>query len=107
MLRNVTFIIFHIAKLSGMNETSDKVGCHSSANDVEHIKSTVLQRANFCFIDSSKSTNLHFAALTLSSQVPALLTIKLMDGGVKITVNCEKMVIGSMLVKDIKEALGK
>lgn len=97
----------HQAKLSGMNETSDKVGCHSSAGDVEHIKSTVLQRANLCFIDSSNTTNLHFAALTLSSQVLVLLTIKLMDGGVKITVNCEKMVIGSMLVKDIKEALGK
>ena len=94
-------------KLSGMNETSDKVGCHSSASDVEHIKSTILQRANLCFIDSSNTTNLHFAALTLSSQVPVLLTIKLMDGGVKITVNCEKIVIGSMLVKDIKEALGK
>jgi len=90
-----------------MNETSDKVGCHSSASDIEHIKGTVLQRANLCFIDSSNTTNLHFAALTLSSQALVLVTIKLMDGGVKITVNCEKMVIGSMLVKDIKEALGK
>jgi len=101
------FCVVCLAKLSGMNETSDKVGCHSSTADIEHIKNTVLQRANVCFVDSPSTTSLQFAALTFSSQVLVLVTIKLMDGGVKITVNCEKMVIGSMLVRDIKEALGK
>lgn len=45
-----------------------------------------------------------FAAQTLSSKVPLLITFsKKSNEEVRLAVNCEKMVIGSMLFKELKK----
>lgn len=49
-----------------------------------------------------------FAGKTVSSGSLVLVTVAMKDGaGAQLTVNCEKMVIGTMLVKDILQALSQ
>lgn len=46
-----------------------------------------------------------FAARTVTSSSLVLVTVVTKEGAAQLTVNCEKMVIGTMLVKDILLAL--
>ena len=51
---------------------------------------------------------LKFAGQTLATKALVLVTVKMTggeSGGVGLVINCEKMVIGSMLAKEIKKAL--
>ena len=50
--------------------------------------------------------HLRFAGRTLTSGSLVLLTLDAQPtGAAQLTVNCEKMVIGTMLVKDVVQAL--
>ena len=51
---------------------------------------------------SSDLQTLRFAGVTFSSALPVLVTIQL---GSKVTVNSEKMVINSMLMKTVMKAV--
>ena len=48
---------------------------------------------------------IRLAAVTFSSQSPVLVTGKIKDGQLTLIVNCEKMNIHSILMKEIKEVL--
>ena len=48
-----------------------------------------------------------FSSRTAASGADTLVTVHVTDSKAKITVNCEKMVIGSMLLKDLKIVLLK
>ena len=86
-----------------MHEVSGKVATGATLQD---IKSAVLKMANCCPIDEDPDSNyLRFSAMTFTGKLPVLVTIKLTDGNSSITVNCEKMVFGSMLLKVFKETI--
>lgn len=77
------------SKLTGMNEHKGKVKSPVTP-------SAVFQIANVALISSDDST-LRFAGQSVSSGCLVLIT---MDNG-ELTVNCEKMVLGSMLLTDL------
>lgn len=57
-------------------------------------------------VPSTEEGTYRFSAQTMASNIPALVTVSVKEDGTgKLTVNCEKMVIGTMLMKDIKKSL--
>ena len=93
-----------------MHENTGKVSMSSSPNaDATSISKAVLEVANMGpVVQSTDSSVVRLAAVTFSSQVLVLVTVKLVgEGSSSVTVNCEKMVINSMLLKTIKETLSK
>ena len=85
-----------------MNENSGKV---STTSSLEEIKAAILSSANFGLVTSTDELCLRFCALTFSSKVPVLLTVRIKDDTALITSNCEKMVFGSMILKLVKETI--
>ena len=85
--------------LKGMYESSGKL----SDTTADAVKSAVGEVANVCQVASTDAQMLRFAGITFASNLPVLLTFQL---GSKVTVNSEKMVINSVLLKTIKEAIG-
>ena len=70
---------------------------------VDAVKSAVRDIANVCQVPSTDAQMLRFAGATFASSLPVLLTFQI---GSKVTVNSEKMVINSVLLKTVKEAIG-
>ncbi|XP_023227942.1 AP-3 complex subunit beta-1-like isoform X1 [Centruroides sculpturatus] len=97
-------------KLKGMNENTGCVTVLSDKNDPKSIINTIYETANVkeVYEKEEQSGVYRFAAQTLVSHSPVLITVQVLnDGKANITVNCEKMIIGSMLLKELKESLGK
>lgn len=90
-------------KLSGMNENSGKVDL-LPGYDATKLGTHVLAVANVLLI-SADNNIYRFASKTVSSGADTLVSVRLVDNRAYLTVNCEKMVIGSMLLKDIKRSL--
>ncbi|KAL6474623.1 hypothetical protein MHYP_G00181840 [Metynnis hypsauchen] len=93
-------------QLMGMNEISEKLTlgekCLSEHAIVERVTST----ANLSRVPCGSDKESRFAGKTVSSGSLVLVTVTRKEGaGALLTVNCEKMVIGTMLVKDILQAL--
>ncbi|XP_064608318.1 AP-3 complex subunit beta-2-like isoform X2 [Liolophura sinensis] len=95
------------AKLSGMNENTGTAKIAESNISPSGIYTCVMEVANVLQVPSSEENVYRFAAKTLSLGCLTLVSVKVLESQAKVTVNCEKMVIGSMLVKDIKGALEK
>jgi len=89
-------------KLTGMCETSDKL---AATVDPESAKTAILDVANMAQVETSDPQVLRFAAVTFSSNLPVFLMLKLSDGVTRLIVNSEKMVVNSMLLKTVKEAI--
>ena len=87
-------------KLRGMTEHSARV----PLRPIEQIEGSIFKLANVARIQSSEESVYHFAGQTLSSKSLVLITVVLLED-VQVTVNCDKMVIGSILLNDIKSAL--
>ena len=85
--------------LKGMYESSGKL----PDSTADAVKSAVREVANVSQVVTSDAQMLRFAGITFASNLPVLVTF-LLDS--KITVNSEKMVINSVLLKTIKEAIG-
>ncbi|XP_017875805.1 AP-3 complex subunit beta-2 [Ceratina calcarata] len=85
-------------KLKGMNEHAAKVQ-YSGSKKV--VAQKVYEAANVAMITNTDE-EIRFAAHTLASKSLVLVTIKLMDDCLEICVNCEKMVIGSILLNELK-----
>lgn len=101
-------LLFHYlftAKLSGMNENRESCDIPENKRTPEGIYSSVLSVSNVLQVPSSDPDVFNFAAHTLASGTVVLISVRLAGKGAKITVNCEKMVIGTMLLKDLKRAL--
>lgn len=87
-------------KLRGMTEHSVKMPIKEAAE----INKVILKVANVAPIEGSEDGVLQFAGQTMSSKSLVLITVVVLEE-MQITVNCEKMVVGSLLLNDIKSAL--
>jgi len=95
------------ARLSGMNETSGRVSLAVALDDVKALNARVYDVANVLAITHT-SERATFAGRTNSTKSAVLITIVDVGGGhAKLTVNTDKMVVGSMLFKQLKTALGE
>ena len=97
------------AKLRGMNETNCRAALAPAAAGVAAVRKRVYEAANVLAVpcSSEDGDELRFVGKTLSAGVTVLVTIKLdaSGDGADIGINCEKIVVGSMLAKEIKAAL--
>ncbi|KAH8270961.1 hypothetical protein KR044_005149 [Drosophila immigrans] len=96
------------AKLRGMNEHQCEVrGLQRELLDVTALKQKVYECINVAHTFSSTTGQLHcFAGQTLSSKSLVLLTLQWQtDDALTLLVNCEKMVIGSMVLNELRNAL--
>lgn len=88
------------SKLKGMNEHT----CTVDSKISESTCQTVYEIANVAVC--TKTENLiRFAAQTLLSSSLVLITLRLQDNRTVIVVNCEKYVVGSMLLNELKSAI--
>ncbi|XP_046714560.1 AP-3 complex subunit beta-2 isoform X16 [Silurus meridionalis] len=105
-------------QLMGMNEISEKLSlglkCQTDHVIVERVTATANLSRVPCGSEKECSPPLppppfpvsRFAGKTVSSGSLVLVTVAKKEGReAQLTVNCEKMVIGTMLVKDILQAL--
>eukprot|EP00095_Tigriopus_kingsejongensis_P009742 maker-scaffold1553_size35894-snap-gene-0.10 protein:Tk09742 transcript:maker-scaffold1553_size35894-snap-gene-0.10-mRNA-1 annotation:"ap-3 complex subunit beta-2" len=96
-------------KLKGMNEVLVSLSLPSANANKDTVKRKVFEMANVAQVPSSEDDILKFAAQTLAAKALLLITIKLAHSGedneAQLTINCEKIVIGSMLGKELKGAL--
>ncbi|XP_052235649.1 AP-3 complex subunit beta-2-like [Dreissena polymorpha] len=92
-------------KLAGMNENSTKVKLPADKSDMKSIVTAVLKVANVLQVPSAEENKFLFAARTLATQTLVLISVDTKNGAAKLTTNCEKMVIGAMLMKDVKGSL--
>ena len=104
--------ITELSKLSGMNETVTKVDeLPSSQSDEATVRKKIYAITNVLQVPSSSSQAedkvLKFAGQTLASKSLVLISVKINEtsGSALITINCEKIVIGSMLAKELKKCL--
>uniref|UniRef100_A0A0C9RZA1 AP-3 complex subunit beta n=1 Tax=Fopius arisanus TaxID=64838 RepID=A0A0C9RZA1_9HYME len=89
-------------KLKGMNEHTSKIKFSGTKKD---LLQKVYEAANLSMISNENDT-MRFAGNTLTSKSLTLVTIKFLDcHELEICINCEKMVIGSMLLNEIKNYL--
>lgn len=94
------------AKLRGMNEVEASFDLPSSGCDDQSIKKKLYQMVNVVQVPALNEKELKFAGKTVSQKCLVLIALnKLEERKVRLTVNCEKIVVGNMLVKDIKKCL--
>ena len=89
-----------------MNENTSTVEMppnhtNQTVSDAIYVSANVLQ------VPSSQDATYYCAGKTAAAGVDVLVTVKVTDQKAAITVNCERMVIGSMLVKAIKSSLSE
>lgn len=90
------------AKLKGMNEHIAKIPYSGNKNA---LLQKVFETANVARVFNEDEV-IRFAAHTLASKSLVLVTIKFIDAEqLEVCVNCEKMVIGSILLNEIKSNL--
>ncbi|XP_051898504.1 AP-3 complex subunit beta-2 isoform X2 [Pristis pectinata] len=93
-------------KLLGMNEINEKLTLAEQCQSDQAIVQRVMSTANLGRVPCGQSNEYRFAARTVSGGALVLVTLVTKDGSTaQLTVNCEKMVIGTMMAKDIMEAL--
>lgn len=93
--------------LRGMNEHTCKLDVCPTTAAIQH---KIFEVANLALCANNSTENgdvLLFAGQTMSSQSLVLVTVDRSSDGnaITITVNCEKMVIGSMLLNEIKNSI--
>uniref|UniRef100_A0A915KA21 AP-3 complex subunit beta-1/2 C-terminal domain-containing protein n=1 Tax=Romanomermis culicivorax TaxID=13658 RepID=A0A915KA21_ROMCU len=101
------------SRLSGMNETSGKLVLKDnlSVKDFPTFSREVYQICNVMAVPDVEE-KVCFAGQTLSAKCPVLISFAYFASSTdinetKLTVNCEKMVVGSMLFKQLKSDLSK
>lgn len=94
------------SRLRGMNEHMCKIQTQVKTSTIQH---NIFETANLALISNKNDSNgdtLLFAGQTMSSQSLVLVTVERNDcNGTSIIVNCEKMVIGSMLLNELKNSI--
>ncbi|XP_064165357.1 AP-3 complex subunit beta-1 isoform X9 [Anguilla rostrata] len=96
-------------KLAGMNESSATVTMAPENASSQPIGTKVVSVANMGVVPSGQDNILRFAARTTSSGALVLATAELKEGAAAalLTVNTEKTVMGSMLLRELKTALSQ
>ncbi|KAM7003036.1 AP-3 complex subunit beta-2 isoform 6-T6 [Tautogolabrus adspersus] len=93
-------------QLMGMNEITEKLTLDVNCRNEHAIVQRVTTAANLSRVPCGSDIECRFAGRTVSSSSLVLVTVATKEeGAAQLTVNCEKMVIGTMLVKDILLAL--
>ncbi|XP_029951533.1 AP-3 complex subunit beta-2-like [Salarias fasciatus] len=93
-------------QLMGMNEITEKLTLDAKCRNEHAIVQRVTAAANLSRVPCGSDRECRFAGRTVTSSSLVLVTVVTgEDGSAQLTVNCEKMVIGTMLVKDILLAL--
>uniref|UniRef100_A0A8C3WVY7 AP-3 complex subunit beta n=1 Tax=Catagonus wagneri TaxID=51154 RepID=A0A8C3WVY7_9CETA len=93
-------------KLTGMNEITEKLTLPDACRSDHIVVQKVTATANLGRVPCGTSDEYRFAGRTLTSGSLVLLTLDARPtGAAQLTVNSEKMVIGTMLVKDVVQAL--
>ncbi|MBZ3880042.1 AP-3 complex subunit beta-2 [Sciurus carolinensis] len=93
-------------KLTGMNEITEKLMLPDTCRSDHIVVQKVTATANLGRVPCGTSDEYRFAGRTLTSGSLVLMTLDARPAGTaQLTVNSEKMVIGTMLVKDVIQAL--
>ncbi|XP_054128732.1 AP-3 complex subunit beta-2 isoform X2 [Melozone crissalis] len=93
-------------KLMGMSEITEKLTLPEKCQSDHTIVQQVTSAANVGRVPCGASNEYRFAAKTVTSGSLVLITLERREGSTaQLTINSEKMVIGTMLVKDIIQAL--
>jgi len=94
-------------KLGGMNENSTTVALPASCRDAQTMCSRVYEIANVLLVSSSQPDTLLFAARSAAAGSDVLVEVKRNESHAALKVNCDKIVIGQMLLKDLKTVLAR
>uniref|UniRef100_A0A669F6Z9 AP-3 complex subunit beta n=1 Tax=Oreochromis niloticus TaxID=8128 RepID=A0A669F6Z9_ORENI len=95
-------------KLQGMNETSATITMATANASRQAINKQVLSVANVGEVPSSQNNFSRFGGRTVSSRALVLLSLELSESsGALLTINTEKSVMASMLLRDLKQALAQ
>ncbi|NXU16891.1 AP3B2 protein, partial [Pardalotus punctatus] len=95
-------------KLMGMSEITEKLTLPEKCRSDHAIVQQVTSAANVGRVPCGASNEYRFAAKTVTSGSLVLITLERREGSAaQLTINSEKMVIGTMLVKDIIQALAQ
>ncbi|XP_038603120.1 AP-3 complex subunit beta-2 isoform X1 [Tachyglossus aculeatus] len=93
-------------KLTGMSEITEKLTLPERCQNDHAVVQRVTSAANVSRVPCGADKEYRFAAKTVTSGSLVLITLDIKEGGAaQLTVNSEKMVIGTMLVKDVIQAL--
>ncbi|XP_057216249.1 AP-3 complex subunit beta-1 [Triplophysa rosa] len=93
------------SKLVGMNESSATISMAPDNASSQSINRKVVSVANLGVVTSDQDTIHRFAGKTVSSGSLVLVSVTLRDSDALITINTEKTVIASMLLRQLKTAL--
>ncbi|XP_055335329.1 AP-3 complex subunit beta-2-like isoform X2 [Paramacrobiotus metropolitanus] len=95
--------------LSGLNENFASVELSSGLQNKNAITNLVLDTANVGPLPSNDGSaeTLLFVGQTISSASPLLISVVTKFPKCTITVNCEKVIVGSMMLKEIKDAVNR
>ncbi|KAM6059060.1 LOW QUALITY PROTEIN: AP-3 complex subunit beta-2 [Theristicus caerulescens] len=95
-------------KLTGMSEITEKLTLPEKCRSDHAIIQQMTSAANVGRVPCGADNEYRFAAKTVTSGSLVLITLERREGAAaQLTVNSEKMVIGTMLVKDIIQALAQ
>jgi len=96
-------------KLGGMNENSTSVALPASCPGVQAVCCRVYEVANVLLVPASQPDMLLFAAQSAANSSDVLVEVKVSEGQrtAAVKVNCDKIVIGQMLLKELKTALAR
>uniref|UniRef100_A0A8C2SV78 AP-3 complex subunit beta n=1 Tax=Coturnix japonica TaxID=93934 RepID=A0A8C2SV78_COTJA len=95
-------------KLTGMSEITEKLTLPEKCRSDHAIVQQVTAAANVGRVPCGADNEYRFAAKTVTSGSLVLITLEWREGAAaQLTINSEKMVIGTMLVKDIIQALAQ
>ncbi|XP_037608423.1 AP-3 complex subunit beta-1 isoform X2 [Sebastes umbrosus] len=95
-------------KLLGMNETSATVTMATANTSSQAISKQVLSVSNVGVVSSSQNNFHRFAGRTVSSGALVLVSLELKESSAALlTINTEKSVMASMLLRDLKQALAQ
>uniref|UniRef100_A0A671LJN1 AP-3 complex subunit beta n=1 Tax=Sinocyclocheilus anshuiensis TaxID=1608454 RepID=A0A671LJN1_9TELE len=92
-------------KLVGMNESSATITMMPENVSSQSVNRKVVSVANLGVIPSGQENIYRFAGKTVSSGSLVLVSVALKDPDAVITINTEKTVMGSMLLRQVKTAL--
>ncbi len=98
--------VAEMKKLKGMNETVATAELKGSCpEEPEAVRKRIYEATNVLQVPSTDDEVMKFAGQTLSTRSLVLVSVALVGSEARLTINCEKIVIGSMLAKEIKKAL--
>uniref|UniRef100_A0AAY4EK78 AP-3 complex subunit beta n=1 Tax=Denticeps clupeoides TaxID=299321 RepID=A0AAY4EK78_9TELE len=95
-------------KLQGMNETSATITMAPENTSNQALSKKMVSVANMGVVPTGEDSLYRFAAKSVSSGDLVLVSVDLTDSSSgRLTINTEKTVIGSMLLRDLKTALAQ